>query len=429
MKKSKWTHLEEAVANMIDAGETDKRVISDKLLPNGTTNENSSFRKFIQRRLNNEVTVKTVTKTTTKDYSNKPKFVLSAWNEDNGSMMNIDEYCSRYNLPRADISSYKLISHTGTPYYNIVFKERVDLDEVDLDEIKSFITELINKDSVAIAKVSRPNTEVSDRLIYSDTHIAMCTDIEGTAMYATPWNEEALLESLRIMCSEVIKDKQSNVLFIDELGDFLDGWDGYTTRGGHKLPQNMNNVEAFKLGLRFKIEMIEMLKPHYEFITCHNVCNDNHSGDFSSILNHAFKVYVDANYSTVEVVNFSKFIDHYYIGSHAMVLSHGKDKKSLKFGFKPQLDPKQIEKIDHYLKHNEKGSVFKQSEFISFSKGDSHQFLFDWSTAQDFHYYNYPALSPSSEWVQSNFKKGLRGFVIEHVAEGESIPKITPVIL
>jgi len=31
-------------------------------------------------------------------------------------------------------------------------------------------------------------------------------------------------------------------------------------------------------------------------------------------------------------------------------------------------------------------------------------------TSDMFNYYNYPAFSPSSEWVQTNFKKGMSGF-------------------
>jgi len=75
--------------------------------------------------------------------------------------------------------------------------------------------------------------------------------------------------------------------------------------------------------------------------------------------------------------------------------------KTLKFGFKPVLDTKQIEKIDNYIKqHN------LYSYIIEFSKGDSHQKILDDSTSDSFGYYNYGAFSPSSEWVQTNFKKG-----------------------
>ena len=48
---------------------------------------------------------------------------------------------------------------------------------------------------------------------------------------------------------------------------------------------------------------------------------------------------------------------------------------------------------------------------IEFSKGDSHQYIFDSSSSDRFDYFNYPAFSPSSSWVQTNFKKGKSGFV------------------
>jgi hypothetical protein len=37
--------------------------------------------------------------------------------------------------------------------------------------------------------------------------------------------------------------------------------------------------------------------------------------------------------------------------------------------------------------------------------------LFDYSSSDEFDYFNFPAFSPSSEWVQTNFKKGRSGFV------------------
>ena len=50
---------------------------------------------------------------------------------------------------------------------------------------------------------------------------------------------------------------------------------------------------------------------------------------------------------------------------------------------------------------------------VVFKKGDSHQALFDMCASSDFIYNNYPALSPSSNWIQSNFGLGRRGFVLE----------------
>ena len=150
---------------------------------------------------------------------------------------------------------------------------------------------------------------------------------------------------------------------------------------------------------------------------------DNHASDFGYIANQTTKHIIEAKYDNIQVINHQKFINHYYVGKHAFVISHGKDDKNLKFGFKPVLDPKQIEKIDQYCKEND---VYKNSDFIEFSKGDSHQMLLDFCTSSDFDYFSYPAFSPSSNWVQTNFKKGRSGFVIQNgyvdVREKDFIP-------
>ena len=98
---------------------------------------------------------------------------------------------------------------------------------------------------------------------------------------------------------------------------------------------------------------------------------------------------------------------HYTVGRHTFLLTHGKDSEAMKFGFKPFLDTRQSDKIDHYCKIN---NLYRPGCFIEFSKGDSHQAVFDETTSNDFDYYNYPAFSPPSNWVKTNFKNSKSGF-------------------
>ena len=343
-------------------------------------------------------TVKTETKPN--DYKEN-KLVLSAW-DSQGFMMDIDKYCKVYGLPRNDISSYKLVSHTGTPFYNIVFKETFIEEDVKTIDFESIIKKYIKP--VELPKRNRSNYNLLfDRLVYTDVHIGMTTNENGYSLSGGKWDEEEINVRLYSLISHTIASRASNVLIIDELGDFMDGWDGETTRKGHKLPQNMDNEKAFDIGLGFKIKMIDSLAPYYDKIICNNICNDNHAGSFGYVVNSAFKQIVETRYKNVTVNNIRKFIDHYFYGKHCFILTHGKDSKSLKFGFKPQLDPKQIEKINNYIDQHD---IKSKSNYIEFSKGDSHQKVFDESTSDSFDYYNYGALSPSSEWVQTNFKKG-----------------------
>lgn len=280
------------------------------------------------------------------------------------------------------------------------------IDEIDF---KSIIKKYIKPVNSMVKKIPLHIADF-DTLTYTDVHIGMDTDSDNNSMYAVKWDKESVLESAKILVDETFNNQSSDTLVIDELGDFLDGLNGFTTRGGHALPQNMTNEQAFDLALEFKMYIIDNLVNYYPHIIINNICNDNHSGSFGYFVNSAFKDIVSIKYPNVQVNNYRQFINHYIIGKVAFIITHGKDDKTLKFGFKPFLDSKGVEKIDQYCKHND---IYKKADLVIFKKGDSHQCLFDMCTSDDFYYYNYPALSPSSQWVQNNFKKGRRGFVME----------------
>jgi uncharacterized protein YmfQ (DUF2313 family) len=367
--------------------------------------------------------VSKTTKSREKQVTEK-EFVLSAWN-DEGYMMDIDQYCSHYQLPRADVKEYKLVSHTGTPYYNIRFKEVAESEVMnfDLEEIVKKHINPVDVDSVYVPIIKDEND--FDTLTYTDVHIGMDTNPDNKAMYSEKWDRVHALASCDIMIKETINNQKSSTLIIDELGDFLDGYNQQTTRGGHALPQNMSNEEAFDTALEFKMRLIDGLAPYYTSIMINNICNDNHAGSFGYFVNKAFKDICSVKYPEVEVNNYNKFINHYYMDNTCFVITHGKDDTSLKFGFKPHLDTKGIEKIDQYLKQND---VYKHASKIVFKKGDSHQALFDMCSTDDFFYFNYPALSPSSMWVQNNFKKGRRGFVLESFKDSD-IHELKPIFI
>lgn len=229
---------------------------------------------------------------------------------------------------------------------------------------------------------------------------------DGHSLYDGVWNESELYKRGEVFVNEVIKNQKSDFLFLNDLGDYMDGWDGLTTRGGHALPQNMDNQKAFDVGLRFKIMLIDALFRHYNKIHLVNICNDNHAGSFGYIVNSALKTYLELKYGdAIQIDNQRKFIDHYIIDNRCFILTHGKDDKSLKFGFKPQLDAVQIEKIKNYI------DEYKLHQYqIEFSKGDSHQLLFDHTSSTAFEYQNFGAFSPPSDWVKTNFKNTISCF-------------------
>jgi len=277
--------------------------------------------------------------------------------------------------------------------------------ELDFD----FEKILENAPKLNIEKVKRKVYEGEfDKLVFTDVHIGMDASDKGRSLYPTEWNEDILFERLEKMISYTLANQKSNVLYLLDLGDYLDGFNGQTTRGGHSLPQNMSNQKAFDVGFTFKAMLITHLSPFYDTIHVRNICNDNHSGDFSYFVNQFFKKYIERDLKNVKVTNQTRFIDHEVIGNKCFVTTHGKDTHNLKFGFKPKIDPGQINRILGYLNTNQ---LLNKGYEIIFEKGDSHLYLFDSSSSDVFKYYNYPAFSPSSNWVAMNFQLGKSGFI------------------
>ena len=298
---------------------------------------------------------------------------------------------------------------TGQQWVQYAPRKETASEVVESFDFKSVIEKYIKP--IILEKVDRKTySKDFDTLTITDVHIGMDTDVDNNTMYSKEWNKEELIKTADIVIEQTLEEQASSVLYVDELGDLLDGFNAQTTRGGHALPQNMTNEECFDAALEFKLKILYGLVNNYTEIHFNNICNDNHSGAFGYFVNEAFKQIAELQFKNVTVTNHRKFLNHYFVNDICFIISHGKDDKSLKFGFKPQLDLKGAEKIDQYCKQN---GIYKEADLVIFKKGDSHQALFDMCTSDDFYYFNYPALSPSSNWIKNNFKLGRRGFVNE----------------
>lgn len=361
-------------------------------------------------------------KSDSNNYSNdkeKPQKGFTAIGED-GKLMNIETYCTYYGLDVNKIRSYKLISHSGIPFFNVVFNTANEEIILDIDK---HLDESVQKYINPVVSIARGdiivNEEWFDRLVYTDVHINMNVNgKDGDALYEGKWDEEEVLKRLDLMIQHVKTFKKSNVLVITDLGDFLDGLNGQTTRKGHELPQNTNDKDAFELALTFKIKLIDSLVNDFDEIICNNITNDNHAGLFSFFVSSAVEKILTQRYPTkVKVNTMKRFINHYSIGRHTFVELHGKDIGEMRYGFKPKLDAVQADKLDHYCKEYK----LYNGNYIEVSKGDSHQALYDDTTSNDFSYYNYPAFSPPSNWVKTNFGNSRSGFNFFNIKREENI--------
>lgn len=380
-----------------------------------------SFRRKVSKvldsnKLDNDTETETNQYSNDKEKSEEPEVMNmpSAWDAELNRFLSIDEYCDKWGLPKEQVRSSKLVSHLQHHMiYNIAFNPTIN-EQTGIDE--EFIEEIVKSHVLPVAPryTKASNSPWVDRLVITDVHVGMSTEGGRNVepLYDGKWDREELMRRLDLVNMHVVNHKKGDTIIIDELGDIVDGLFGQTTRKGHELPQNMSDKQAFEAAIAFMVSLADIMYELYDKVLFHVLTEDNHSGVFSYFVHSTVKKIVEAKYpNRVKYTIMEKFINHYSVGKHTKVLSHGKDSESLKFGFKPVLDAKQADKIDQYCKEHK----LYNGNFLEFSKGDSHQFILDYTTSRDFNYFNYPAFSPPSNWVKSNFGKSRSGFVFQNI--------------
>jgi len=355
------------------------------------------------------------------EHTDKHK-TLSALKSD-GTIMNIDEYCEHYNIPREDVKTYKLVTHNGSgAYYNLTSKD-VSGGETDNSILEAF-DNIVAKYTQGQQKTFSPQPLSEEpkalKVTISDAHLGLDPNPNGGGIFQYEYNADIYRNSIEKVYNQIIKEFNTHgvfdLLLLDDLGDREDGWNGQTTRGGHVLPQNMTNAEVFDVLVDTNVKLVESLVETKvaNKIILRSVTRSNHSYDFALIVNKAIQKIVNRLYSAeiVEVDILEKFIEHRVYGNHCFIISHGKEDKHLKYGLPLKLDPKTINFINEYIDHYD-----IDSKYIHFEKGDLHQVGYE--RTKKFDYRNYMSFAPPSCWQQHNFGDSYSGF------STQVVPKFT----
>ena len=176
---------------------------------------------------------------------------MSAWNE-KGFMMDIDSYCKSYGLPREDITSYKLITHTGTPHYNIVFKEQIGVSS-DFD----YIGELTFQLDGLKAKKNKVKGKKVGVVTLTDFHFGAYI----SAMNITPEFNISILCSMLNKAAYRVNRLGYKKVHIHLLGDLIESFTGLNHKNSWKgLDKGMFGVSAIKLFVKlFKEHFLDLL--------------------------------------------------------------------------------------------------------------------------------------------------------------------------
>lgn len=287
--------------------------------------------------------------------------------------------------------------------------------DVTLDDIESILSNVFNEKTFSPVH-SYPQIS-NDKALFvyiSDRHIgAYVSDI---ALYENSYDSINYEARMKLLLHEIIYQQQVHGrfedIFVIDLGDKMDGLSGQTTRGGHKLPQNMSNRQAFETAVRVDKEFFDQLisADLANNIHLYQNTNSNHGGDFDYMVNRALEIYINARYPDVRTRILQKFVEHMFYGQHCILLTHGKDDEDMKHGLPLHLNDKTENYFRKYMMYNK---IDPEQYTVSIIKGDLHQ-----GTSQDtygFRYRNVLSLFGGSKWIGTNFGPNKGGCSFEIV--------------
>lgn len=209
---------------------------------------NDSVRRQISKIINGSDAVdedlENETTTITNNYSNdkeKSQKGFTAIASD-GSLLNIEQYCLHYGLDVNKIRSYKLISHSGIPFYNVVFYEEYVEPVVTEKELKELILEGI--ENIKYTPEYKQNDNKVGIVKIADLHLGSYVD---NLIRTKDFSIDILANKL----SEAVKDINDRNYFlvhVHVLGDLIESFTGLSHKNTWKgLDKAMVGAEAVKL--------------------------------------------------------------------------------------------------------------------------------------------------------------------------------------
>lgn len=189
--------------------------------------------------------VETTTETNHYSKDNGNSIVFTAIDPDNGKMMSIERYCDFWGLDYSKVKSFKLVSHTGTPFYNIAFHETILDFDIDLEELKNKI-----ESDLIYSRSNKALPTIYEE--YSKTGVVKIADLHCGAyvddlIRTKEFSINILAEKLKSSADQINRLKYDKV-HVHILGDLIESFTGLNHKNSWKgLDKGMVGAEVVKL--------------------------------------------------------------------------------------------------------------------------------------------------------------------------------------
>ncbi len=199
---------------------------------------------------------------------------------DNGSLMNIQQYCEYYGLDYSKIRSWKLITHSSVPFYNVVFYET--FEEKD-DTFREDLIRDLQQYSPKFPKLERIESNDSYLLVIdpADVHIGkLCSAFEVGESYNNQIAVQRVLSGVRGILDKVSSFKIDKILFIGGNDILHIDTPKRTTTSG--TPQDTDGMwhSNFLIAKQLYVDTLEMLLSVADVHFTFNPSNHDYTNGF-----------------------------------------------------------------------------------------------------------------------------------------------------
>jgi hypothetical protein len=291
------------------------------------------------------------------------------------------------------------------------------------EELSQKLKELlpsVKPQSITVTNV--PPTEDMLIIYISDIHAGAVNS--ELSIFDNNYSESILNIRLDKVLQEAIDlGKSFQKVAIVNLGDSVDGYDGFTVSRKHHLGSESNkrqfDIFVHALSHFYNKVLNSGLGEEYMIWNC---LNSNHDGNgMSYMANKAVELHISSMYPDVIFKQQEKFIDGFEIGTHKFYFTHGKDAKLMKYPMKKYVD----DKLDAWMMQYTQQFGNGVYEWNHLRRGDLHMFVHEYCKFGDS--LLVPSVYGSSEYIEINYGNTRAGAVLEQVSSSKRATTVTPI--
>ncbi len=280
--------------------------------------------------------------TDTPGYEPQP-FVMSAWDDKNGKVLSIEDYCKKYNLEYSKVKSYKFLPHHYKhPSYHIAFNESSNEDDFDFEELKEVLKEELTK--TYSYKPTQYSRNCENAIKWADLHIgAHIRNLLRTPDYDSNILTDMIFKSVSEQNSFGFKVNHVHIM-----GDIIESWSGLNHVNSW---MSMDKEETYSNVVRVATKILDHALSRIDNLGCVKIVGGNH--DRGSKNNDE-----DVKGSIADVIAFCLEIKGYDVEFHPYIITH------------------EIEGVNHILLHGDKKVSNRTTEEIVLKYGKPGMFNF-----------------------------------------------------